>query len=304
MAGTNWKPSDSLDQTVDAASAAAASVRSNFRDLVAGDVVGEYVVEELLGQGGMGQVYSALHPLIGKKAAIKVLRLELCMAAESVERFIREARAVNQIGHPNIVDIFAFGELADHRSYFVMEKLTGESLQARMERKRLSRNEVCSIGESIASALDAAHEKQIIHRDLKPENIFLQAVRGKPSTVKLLDFGIAKLTGDDEQRLASTRTGAMLGTPMYIAPEQARGLRIDHRVDIYSLGVLLFEMVVGRLPFQAESAMDLVMKHINEAPPTLASVDPSVPPMLDALVDQMLAKDPKVRPTLARCAKY
>ena len=279
------------------------SLRKKARELTAGDPVGEYVIEELLGQGGMGQVYAAVHPVIGKKAAIKVLRIELCMQVDSVERFVREARAVNQIGHPNIVDIFSFGELPDARSYFVMEKLTGESLQARIARKRLTRDELSAFGESIASALDAAHEKQIIHRDLKPENIFLHSVRNARPIIKLLDFGIAKLVGSDEQRLERTRTGAMLGTPMYVAPEQARGHAIDHRVDIYSLGVMFFEIIVGTLPFNADNAMDLVMQHLNEEPPRLRSLDARVPPILDELVNQMLAKEPELRPTLTRvCA--
>ena len=270
------------------------------RDLVAGDVVGEYRVEGLLGEGGMGQVYSATHPVIGKKAAIKVLRAEYCAQVEAVQRFIQEARAVNQIGHPNIVDIFAFGELPDHRSYFVMEWLFGENLHARMKRQRLSREELCYFGAAIARALDAAHEKQIVHRDLKPENIFLQTIRGERPVIKLLDFGIAKLSGNGEQAMERTRTGMMMGTPMYIAPEHARGHTVDYRVDIYSLGVMFFEFVAGRLPFEADNAMDLIMKHLQEQPPSLRALDPGIPEILDDLVQQMMSKNPANRPSLAR----
>ena len=268
------------------------------RDLVAGDTVGDYRIEGLLGEGGMGQVYSAVHPVIGKKAAVKVLRAELCTQVEIVERFVQEARAVNQIGHPNIVDIFTLGTLPDGRSYLVMEWLSGEALNTRIHREPLTREELCHFGDSIARALDAAHEKNIVHRDLKPENIYLQAIRGERPVIKLLDFGIAKLTGNGEQRLERTRTGTMMGTPMYIAPEQARGQSVDHRADIYSLGVMFFEFVARRLPFEAENAMDLIIKHLQEAAPSLCALDASIPPLFDELVQQMMAKDPNDRPTL------
>ena len=268
------------------------------RELVAGDMVGDYRIEGLLGEGGMGQVYAAVHPVIGKKAAVKVLRAEMCTQIEIVERFVQEARAVNQIGHPNIVDIFTLGTLPDGRSYLVMEWLSGEALNTRIEREPLSREELCHFGDSIARALDAAHEKNIVHRDLKPENIYLQTVRDERPVIKLLDFGIAKLSGNGEQRMERTRTGMMMGTPMYIAPEQARGQAVDYRADIYSLGVMFFEFVARRLPFEAETAMDLIMKHLMEAPPSLSALDDSVPPLFDELVRQMMAKDPNERPSL------
>src|SRR5688572_8854848 len=240
-------------------------------ELRAGTLVGEYEVNGKLGQGGMGVVYSATHPVIGKKAALKVLRKNLCADVEAVERFIQEARAVNQIGHPNIVDIFAFGTLSDERSYLVMELLTGESLQQRLRRAPLQRDELCHYGDAIARALEAAHNQRIIHRDLKPENVFLHEVRGERPMVKLLDFGIAKLTDTDDNRAGLTRTGAMMGTPQYISPEQARGYAIDYRADIYSLGVMLFEMAAGRPPFAADNAMDMVARHLYEAPPRLTA---------------------------------
>src|SRR3954471_5448371 len=168
----------------------------NTYDLAVGEMVGEYRVEGELGRGGMGRVYAATHPVIAKRAAIKVLHPELSVNTEAVERFIQEARSVNQIGHPNIVDIFAFGTLPDGRSYFVMEWLRGESLHTRIERERLPIAEALVMLETITVALEAAHEKGIVHRDLKPDNVFLVEVKGDRPQVKLLDFGIAKLSGN------------------------------------------------------------------------------------------------------------
>src|SRR5262245_59204042 len=204
--------------------------------------LGEYRVERMIGSGGMGVVFAAVHPLIGKRAAIKILKKELCTDTGTLERFVDEARVVNQIGHQNIVDVFAFGEMPDGRSYFVMELLTGETLRARLSRGPMMLDEICAIVRPLARALEAAHAKQVIHRDLKPDNVFLVPVAEERPVVKLLDFGIAKLARNDH-RLEKTATGAMVGTPQYIAPEQAKGYAIDHRVDIYSLGGMLFEMV-------------------------------------------------------------
>ena len=265
--------------------------------LDAGAMVGEYRIEKKLGEGGMGTVHGAVHPLIGKRAAIKVLRRQLCNDPAAVERFVLEARSVNQIGHANIVDIFAFGELDDGRCYFVMEWLRGESLGERMRRGRLGFGEGLEILDEVIRGLDAAHDKGIIHRDLKPDNVFLVEVRGQRPAVKLLDFGIAKLTADDDNRLERTRTGALIGTPQYISPEQARGLAIDHRADIYSLGVMAFEMFTGRPPFQADTAMDMIAKHLHEEPPRPSTVA-VIPFELDRLIHEMLDKDPANRPDL------
>ena len=285
---------------IDLSSAGVDNRATTMREINVGNAVGEYQIESLLGEGGMGQVYAAVHPRIGKKAAIKVLRTEFCSQPETVERFVQEARAVNQIGHPNIVDIFSFGELPDGRSYFVMEWLKGENLQTRVKRQRLTRNEICDFVEAITRALEAAHEKNIVHRDLKPENVYLHSLRGERPIIKLLDFGIAKLTGDDEQRVERTRTGAIMGTPRYMAPEQARGMEIDHRVDVYSLGVMLFEFVTGQPPFDAQHAMDLIMQHVMQAPPAMSDFVTGVPTAFNDLVRAMMAKNPAERPPLAR----
>jgi serine/threonine-protein kinase len=268
--------------------------------LPAGTMLGDYRVVGEIGRGGMGIVLSAVHPLIGKRAAIKVLKKQLCADPSSVERFIDEARAANQIGHPNIVDVFAFGKTDDGRSYHVMEWLAGESLRARLARERMTLAEISWVVRSLCRALTAAHAKGVIHRDLKPDNVFLVEVAGEPPLVKLLDFGIAKLVRTDRQ-LDKTATGQLVGTPLYVAPEQAKGQQVDHRADIYSLGCMVFELLTGQLPFLAESAMEVVAKHLMEAAPRPSTLV-AVPAELDDLVVAMLAKDPVQRPSLADVA--
>ena len=266
-------------------------------DLAPGTALGEYRIEAKIGQGGMGVVYSAVHPLIGKRAAIKILNKELCADPHQLERFVDEARVVNQIGHANIVDVFAFGEMPDGRRFFVMEWLKGETLRARIARGKLGAGEVSAIVRPLARALEAAHEKGVIHRDLKPDNVFLVDVRGEQPTVKLLDFGIAKLASN-EHRVEKTATGAIVGTPQYIAPEQAKGYAIDHRADIYALGGIIYELLTGRPPFVADNAMEMVAKHLMETPLPPSQFVPGVPPELDDLVLRMLAKTPQGRPPL------
>ncbi|MCA9675409.1 MAG: serine/threonine protein kinase, partial [Myxococcales bacterium] len=267
--------------------------------LTAGELVGEYRIERKIGEGGMGVVYGAVHPLIGKRAAIKVLNKALCMQPEAVERFVTEARAANQIGHPNIVDVFAFGNLSDGRSYFVMEWLDGKSLAERLRKGLPPLAETIAILDEVAEALEAAHAKRIVHRDLKPDNVFLASAPGGKMKVKLLDFGIAKLLDDSAHRVTRTRTGSLMGTPLYVAPEQARGYEIDARVDVYSLGAMAFELLAGRPPFVADNAMDIVAMHLHQEPPSLATFAPGAPPVLIELVGRMLAKDPDARPGLA-----
>ncbi len=272
------------------------TARVNMLDV--GALVGEYRIEKLVGQGGMGQVYGAVHPVIGKRAAIKVLRGELCADPEAIDRFVLEARAVNQIGHPNIVDVFAFGSLPDGRQYMVMEWLRGESLDERIRRMLPTLEETCEIMLSICAALDAAHSEQIVHRDLKPHNVFISHARGMKPAIKLLDFGLVKLIG--EHQVERTRSGSMLGTPAYMSPEQARGRGVDHRTDLYALGVMLFELVTGTLPFIEQSAMEMVMAHIQAQPPVPSSIRPGLPPSIDQLILGLLEKDPAYRPTISQ----
>jgi serine/threonine-protein kinase len=264
-------------------------------DLQEGSPVGEYEIQAQIGEGAMGTVYSAVHPLIGKMVAIKVLKPELCANQASIDRFVHEAQAVNRIGHPNIVDVFSLGELLDGRAYMIMEWLRGEDLKTRLVRGPVTVPEACDILDGIARALEAAHAKDIVHRDLKPDNVFLHQVEGGAMMVKLLDFGIAKLLRT--QTMEKTQTGRMLGTPCYISPEQARGVDVTHRSDIYSLGVMAYEMLAGRPPFQGETAMDLVVKHLNDSPPALSQFA-RLPRSLELCVMRMLEKDPANRPSL------
>lgn len=266
------------------------------REIVAGDRIGEYDVESKLGEGGFGSVYRAVHPLIGKTAAIKVLARRFSSDREMESRFVAEARAVNQIKHKNIIDIFSFGRLADGRLFFVMELLEGVTLDHYLAQfGRMSVQEAIPILLGVARALDAAHAAGIVHRDLKPENVFLAHDEDQGHIAKLLDFGIAKLFRDPS-REHQTRTGVPMGTPQYMSPEQCRGHNVDHRTDVYSFGVLAYRMLTGRLPFSAETAMDVMMMHVQNAPPPASERAPGLPSELDAPLGHMLKKAPEERP--------
>ena len=265
--------------------------------LDAGDVVGEYVIERQLGKGGFGTVYGAVHPLIGKQAAIKVLARRYSSDETMVSRFVAEARAVNQIRHRNIIDIFAFGQLADGRHYYVMELLEGESLEQYLRRNGpLSVAEALPILTSIAKALDAAHAKGIAHRDLKPENIFLAIDDEGERFPKLLDFGIAKLMTLEEPSAHRTATGAPIGTPFYMSPEQCRGKDVDHRTDVYSFGIVAYRLLTGEYPFEAEGYLDLMMLQINAEPVPPSARNPILTPVIDAAISAMMHKDASRRP--------
>ncbi|MDI1450367.1 serine/threonine-protein kinase [Polyangium sp. 6x1] len=263
-----------------------------------GTMVGEYRIDRKIGGGTFGDVYAGEHPLIGKKVAVKVLNRRFASDPETVSRFIAEARAVNKIRHRNIIDIFSFNTLPGGRHYFVMEYVEGQTLAALLQQKRrLPIATALPIAQGVASALDAAHEAGITHRDLKPENVFLAAERDGSHFPKLLDFGIAKLVDDDVAH--KTGSGVLLGTPLYMSPEQARGKKVDPRSDIYSLGVMIHEMLTGSVPFNGDSAMDVVLQHDTEPPPAMASVCPDLPTALDAPVLAMLEKRPRNRPASA-----
>ncbi len=268
-------------------------------DLSAGHVVGEYRIEGKLGEGGFGVVYRAVHPLIGKAAAVKVLNRQYSANPQMVSRFISEARAVNQIRHRNIIDIFAFGSLEDGRQYFIMELLEGLPLDGHLaKRGRLSVEEAVAILRPVARALDAAHASGIAHRDLKPENIFLSFDDEGAPYPKLLDFGIAKLLAPDATAggQSKTRTGTPMGTPYYMSPEQCRGKNVDQRTDVYSFGIMLHQVLAGKLPFEGEDIMDLLIKQSTAPAPPLSTVATDLPPSLDAPILAMLEKDPAKRP--------
>jgi serine/threonine protein kinase len=259
--------------------------------------IGQYRVTGVIGRGGMGAVYAAEHALLGRPAAIKVLLPELSQKQEIVMRFFNEARAATAIRHPGIVEIYDFGWTPEGAAYIVMEHLEGETLSRRASHARLSWQTALAIARQIAGALGAAHAKGIVHRDLKPDNIFLVLDPEVPGgeRIKLLDFGIAKLAGDTAPNIHVTRTGAVMGTPTYMAPEQCRGVPIDHRADLYALGCILFELCTGRPPFIGEGAGDVLAAHIHVPPPTLATSGVKVPAAVEHLLERLLTKSPERR---------
>jgi serine/threonine protein kinase len=259
--------------------------------------IGNYRVTSLLGEGGMGVVYLAQHPVIGRKVAIKLLHAVLARDQDIVSRFFNEARAIHMIAHENIVEILDFGQTTDGQPYFIMEYLTGESLSDAVNRGPMPAVDVETIGAQMCRALGAAHAKGIVHRDLKPHNVQLIDKADGAIHVKILDFGVAKiLASPDGAQSVKTRTGSLMGTPLYMSPEQCKGAgTLDHRTDIYSLGVMLFEMLAGRPPFMAEGVGELFAKHMLEEPPLLLDVAPTAPPHMAAAVMKSLAKEPRDR---------
>jgi eukaryotic-like serine/threonine-protein kinase len=259
--------------------------------------IGNYRVVSLLGEGGMGVVYLAQHPVIGRKVAIKLLHTALARDQDIVSRFFNEARAIHMIAHENIVEILDFGQTTDGQPYFIMEYLTGESLSDAVGRGAMPADDVTTIGAQMCRALGAAHAKGIVHRDLKPHNVQLVDKGDGALHVKILDFGVAKiLASPDGAQSVKTRTGSLMGTPLYMSPEQCKGSgTLDHRTDIYSLGVMLFEMLAGRPPFIAEGVGELFAKHMLEEPPYLIDCAPTVPPQMAAAIMKSLSKEPRDR---------
>ena len=263
-----------------------------------GTLIGQYRIERKLGEGGMGAVYLAVHTLLGRRAAIKVLLTEFTANESIVQRFFNEARAVTAIADPGIVQVFDFGHHTDGSAYLVMELLDGEAMDARLKRiGRFAPVDAVRLMAQIATSLGAAHAKGVIHRDLKPENIFIvgdPAVTGGERS-KILDFGIAKLAGDEPGKM-KTRTGMVMGTPVYMSPEQCRGAStLDHRSDIYALGCVLFAMLCGRPPFEAEGSGDLIIMHVRDQPPRPSMLTPGLPGDLEAIILRCLEKHPDAR---------
>lgn len=256
---------------------------------------GRYRIEgPPIGAGGMGTVYRALQEVIGRRVAVKVLREDIAASPGAVSRFHREARAASQLTHPNVVTVHDFGQLPDGAMYLVLEFIDGLSLhQVQRSIGRLPVDRVGRIMGQVLDALEEAHSQGIVHRDLKPENVLLSHHAGNVDFVKVVDFGLARVS--DEVTL--TEPGELFGTPLYLSPEQARGLRADHRADLYAVGVMIFEMLVGRPPFEASSSVALLMKHMRTAAPRFTDVWPEArfPPALEALVLTALEKDPADR---------
>jgi len=267
-----------------------------------GTLVGEYQVTDRIAEGGMGTVYSAVHPIIGKKVAIKVLSGKLAKNSNAIRRFVLEARAVNDIRHPGLVDIFSFGRLTDGRPYYVMEFLDGRSLGAvlRMHR-RLMPIDTYSVFMDVGHVLVAVHDHGIVHRDLKPDNVILIPQGGdRPPKVKLVDFGLAKLLVGEGVLAASgphTAIGVNVGTPHYMSPEQCRGGSVDARSDLYALGVTFYETVTGLLPIDGPTPVDIWQAHVEVIPRRPELLAPgAVSPELGDLIMKLLAKRPDRRP--------
>ncbi len=271
--------------------------------LVGTIATGRYRVLKLLGEGGMGRVYLAEHIAIEKRVALKVLRPEYAHKGDIVRRFQQEAISASRIKHPNVLDVFDFGQLENGCFYLAMEFLEGHDLADELGRRRTF-DPVAGIriALQICRALAAAHTNGVVHRDLKPENVFLQRTLDGEEVVKIVDFGIAQLRDKEQEALSSkhrrlTRTGMIFGTPEYMAPEQAEGHHADQRADIYALGVMLYEMFTGAVPFQGETFLGVLAKHLNEPPPPMNSVTHElyISPQLQAVIMKALVKKPTDR---------
>ncbi len=256
---------------------------SRAADLTGQVIDGRYRVESVIGRGGMGLVYACRHLVVGKRVAMKVLKPGIERTEDVLARFIREAQAANAVRSPHIAEASDFGQLPSGHFYVIMELLEGRSFASALKERILTRDHLLYVFTQIAETLEETHRAGIVHRDLKPDNVYLvrdpasQSETGPPLYVKLLDFGVAKVLGASESNL--TQSGVILGTPYYMAPEQARGQPIDHRADIYSMGVMMYHAFTGRLPFVADSAVAVLTAHAIEspAPPSqVSSVDPGV----------------------------
>jgi serine/threonine-protein kinase len=267
----------------------------------------KYRVEALIGEGGMGKVYRSRQLALDKPVVLKVLRQSLLSDERTVARFQREAKAASRLNHPNSISILDFGQAEDGSLFIAMEFVPGQDLHQILSREwPLPESRVVRIVSQVLSALSDAHGAGVIHRDLKPENIMVEQRRNDADFVKVLDFGIAKITdstGDDGPAL--TRAGFVCGTPEYMSPEQARGAQLDHRSDLYAVGVILYQLTTGLLPFESDSAVGFATKHLTEEPPPPSRRRPEarISPGLERLILRALSKNPDDRPASAEAFK-
>ncbi len=266
-------------------------------------VAGKYLVEQMIGEGGMGKVYKAIQTALDKPVVLKVLRTALLSDERTVARFQREAKAASRLNHPNSISVLDFGQAEDGAMYIAMEYVQGKDLHQILSREwPLPESRVIRVMSQVLSALADAHSAGVIHRDLKPENIMVEQRRGEADFVKVLDFGIAKIVdGTDDEGPALTRAGFVCGTPEYMSPEQARGAQLDHRSDLYAVGVILYQLTSGLLPFDSESAVGFATKHLTETPVTPSKRRPEarVSPGMERLIMKSMAKSPDDRPQTA-----
>lgn len=260
-------------------------------------IEGKYRIDGVIGAGGMGAVYLATRLLIGDEVAIKILHTERVTDPHAGERFRREAQAAARLKHPNAVSIYDFGVSSDGLQYLVMELVEGRSLrEIKKQQGPLPASLAAEIALQVCAALDEAHRQHIVHRDIKPDNIILNST-ASGLRVKVLDFGIAKLRDDTASHL--TQTGSVMGTPHYMSPEQCLGEELDSRADIYSVGIVLYELLCGSVPFNAPNSMAVVVQHVNQPPPPLRTINPSVSPQVEAVVLRALEKRREARPATA-----
>jgi tRNA A-37 threonylcarbamoyl transferase component Bud32 len=279
------------------------------KDSLVGTKLNGFVITGTVSVGGMGVVYEARHPIIGRRAAVKVIRPELCNDVGLSARFLREARAVSAVKHRNVVEILDFGALPDGAQYMMMEFLEGDTLAQVIARDApMQPSEALRISEEILAGLSAAHQVGVVHRDLKPANIVLLKQSNGELIVKVLDFGLARhldttpepTTRESLREMSLEKSSLLAGTPEYISPEQASGEQVGAQGDLYCLGVILYEMLSGRLPFNSTSPWELMQQHRLVKPPPLKVITPGIDPQLDDFVMRMLRKDPAERPLGAK----
>ncbi len=274
----------------------AAGTRQYSQPEIIGMTLSErYLVTRKVGQGGMGAVYEATHTLIGKRVAVKVLLEKYAQREAIIARLKQEAQLASSVGNEHIIDITDFGTTEDGRTFVVMEFLEGESMAECLAREtRLPEQRILRIVQQTLSALGAAHDKGIVHRDIKPENLFLLR-RKETDFVKVVDFGISKslrATGEDEEQVRLTQTGMVLGTPLYMSPEQARGDdELDHRVDLYALGIIMYESATGRVPFSGNNYLSVISQVLNEDPKPMRELRPELSEEFESIVSKAMAKD-------------
>jgi serine/threonine protein kinase len=268
-------------------------------DPLIGVSLGNYVVRDRIGAGGMGVVYRADQPNIARSVAVKLLKPEVAADPDSLRRLLDEARIVNAIQHRGIVGIFDYGTAPNGRQYVVMELLEGEPLDVHLARRgKLTAAEAIPILDEILSAVGAAHRQSVVHRDLKPGNVFYVRQPDGTRYIKVLDFGLAKRATRPDGQVSQTAFRP-LGTPEYMAPEQAKGGKVSPRTDLYAVGVIAYELLTGDLPFEGPTALEILLKATREPPPSPSHKDASIPPSLEALVLELLEKDPALRPQTA-----
>jgi len=280
---------------VPAASLVATSIPTGYNSVMEPSRLGPYLIHQRLGRGGMGAVYEAEDTGTGRRVAVKILAAHFGDDEPLRRRFAAEIEALKRLRHPGIVELLAFGE-EDGQPYFAMELVPGKSLEHLLRAgRRFGWRPVVQVAAEIAKALKAAHDAGCVHRDLKPANLLFTEDDAGRVGVKLADFGIARLFGDAGQ----TQAGSVVGTAEYMAPEQAAGLAVDHRADLYALGLVMFAMLTGRPPFQGGQPLEVLGRQRRERPPRVSTLVPDVPPALDDLIDRLLAKEPSARPPSA-----